>query len=224
MNSEDIMDQEVEQLKASNKQELLKLFTEAFRNYPFFSVFKFHPELERKLLKALLDYGVGIKGSWLYGIRRNGELVCASISVSSLTKPSILVLIRFIFSMMILFNISIPRILGRSKAKKLRASFKGLHKEKPKYKEQHLELMIIGTMPTHQRMGFGRKMLRFLYEKARNEGYKGIMLWTNRDAPAFSLYLKEGFKVEKEFTINEMTLCWMRLILGDSFYEGEVRK
>lgn len=89
--------------------------------------------------------------------------------------------------------------------------FEEIHKEEPRYEERHLELVILGTLPTHQRMGCGRKMLRFLVEKAREEGYKGVILAANKDTPAFHFYLKEGFIVEKEFDVGEVTLCWMRL-------------
>lgn len=213
--SKDVMNLEIkiEPLKASNKPELLEVFTEAFRDYPFFPGFKVISEPERRLLKAALDLGVGMKGSWLYGIRESSRLVCASISVSSLAKPSILSLARVAFSMIVQL-IYLRRKLGRYTLKELLAFFERVfYKEKPKYKEPHLELLIFGTVPTHQRRGFGRKMLHFLYEKARNEGYRGIILLTNPEAPAFSLYLKEGFNVEKKLTLGEMALCWMRLVL-----------
>jgi hypothetical protein len=36
-------------------------------------------------------------------------------------------------------------------------------------------------------------MLHFLYDEAKKEEYKGVILITVRDTPAFHLYLKEGF-------------------------------
>jgi GNAT superfamily N-acetyltransferase len=33
---------------------------------------------------------------------------------------------------------------------------------------------ILGTLPAYQKQGFGRRMLHFLHDKAKKEGYKGI--------------------------------------------------
>jgi hypothetical protein len=55
-------------------------------------------------------------------------------------------------------------------------------------------------------------MLNFLYNEAKREGYKGAILVADRNTPAFNLYLKEGFIVDKEFAMGEATLCWMRLV------------
>ncbi|MDI6603150.1 MAG: GNAT family N-acetyltransferase [Patescibacteria group bacterium] len=152
-------------------------------------------------MKSFINFFGETKSSLLYGIRKDNKLICASLSVDSTTKPSILRLIRFIFSL--------SRALGWQTAKKLEV----VHKEEPKYKERHLELVLLGTLPAYQKQGLGKRILHFLYDKARKEGYKGIILVTGRDTPAFHFYLKEGFIVEKEFTIGDTTLCWMRLAL-----------
>jgi len=84
-------------------------------------------------------------------------------------------------------------------------------REEPKYEGRYLELIIFGTLPAYQRQGLGRKMLNFLYNEAKSEEYKGVILVADRNTPAFSLYLKEGFIVDREFAMGEATLCWMRL-------------
>jgi hypothetical protein len=53
-------------------------------------------------------------------------------------------------------------------------------------------------------------ILKGLGEKAREGKYKGITLVADKDTPAFSLYLKEGYIVDREFKVGERTLCWMR--------------
>jgi len=201
MEDEEAMREEIqiERLKGSNEPELLELFTQAFRDYPLIPALHAKPEAIRKVVKAYLDFFGG--KSLLYEIRKENKLVCASLSVDSTTKPSVLALIRFIFFL--------SRALGWHHAKELEI----VHKEEPKYKERYLELVMLGTLPEYQRCGFGRKMLHFLYNEAKREKYKGIILVASRDTPAFHLYLKEGFIVEKEFLVGEITLCWMRLIL-----------
>jgi ribosomal protein S18 acetylase RimI-like enzyme len=190
----------IEQLKKSDKPEVLELFTQAFRDYPLLPVLSVKPEKTRKVIKAFLSFFGGVKSSWLYGIRKGNKLVCASLSVDSTTKLSILALIRFIFSL--------TCILGWHSAKELET----VHKEEPKYKERYLELVLLGTLPVYHKQGYGRRMLHFLYDKAKNEGYKGLILVATCKTPAFYFYLKEGFVMEKEFTIQGTTLCWMRLV------------
>lgn len=152
-------------------------------------------------MKAFLDFFGGSKSFLLYGIRKDNTIACASLSVDSTTEPSILALIRFIFSLW--------WALGWRSAKVLET----IHKEEPKYKEPYLELIIIGTLPKYQKQGLGRTMLHFLYEQTKRKGYKGVILVANHDTPAFQLYSKEGFVIDKEFSCREVTLCWMRLVI-----------
>ena len=82
---------------------------------------------------------------------------------------------------------------------------------------ENLEFMSFGTLLSYQRQGFGRKMLHFVYEEAKKEKYDGVNLWTVKDRPAFLLYSKEGFQVEKEFTLfGRIPLCWMRKTFTES--------
>jgi len=80
----------------------------------------------------------------------------------------------------------------------------------PRYEERYLELALLGTLPAYQRRGFGRRMLQFLYDEAKRMNYKGIVLIVDRDVPAFRLYLKEGFVVDKELAVGGRRLCRMR--------------
>jgi ribosomal protein S18 acetylase RimI-like enzyme len=190
----------IERLEKSDIPKLLELFAQAFREYPLLPALRVKPEKTRGVMKAFLDFFGGTKNSWLYGVRKNDKLVCASLSVDSTTEPSALALIRFI--------LSLAWTLGWHAGRELEA----VHKEEPKYKERYLELVILGTLPAYQKQGFGRRMLHFLYDKAKKEDHKGIILVATCDTPAFHFYLKEGFIVEKEITIGDTTLCWMRLI------------
>lgn len=196
------MEQEIriEELKGSNYSEVLELFTRAFKDYPIATTLHLETEKTRAVIETFLNFFWKTMTASLYGILKDNKLVCTSLSVDSTTKPSILSLIRFIFSLIRIFRYSARE-------------FEKVHSERPKYKERYLELVLISTLPEYQRQGFGRKMLHFLCEKTIREDYKGIILVVRRDAPAFQWYLKEKFSVEKEFLCGEVNLCWMRLIL-----------
>ncbi|MCS7145825.1 MAG: GNAT family N-acetyltransferase [Nitrososphaerota archaeon] len=209
----DFSDVEIEPLNPSNIPELVELFTKAFSGYPLIPNIEVEPKQERRILKAILDFFMSTKNSLSYGIRIEGKLVCASVSTIYPARPPIPALIRFILSMMPL-SFSLVRAYGRAafreNAWNLRRAFWG---ERRKYREPHLMLVLLGTSPEYQKMGFGRKMLRFLHGVAEGRKCVGVILTTNRASPAFNLYLKEGFRVEDEFPIGDTTICWMRLPL-----------
>jgi len=194
----------IERLGWSDRKEVLNLFTQAFAEHPLIPAIGGRTENTQSVLKAFLDLFGKTKSAQLYGIRRNDKLVCASLSVDSAEEPPVFALLRFIFAL--------SRAMGWRAAKELEA----VHKEEPKYEERYLELIILGTLPAYQRQGLGRKMLRFLYETAEQQGFQGVILVADRDTPAFHLYQEEGFKVDKEFMAGETTLCWMRYVIAKS--------
>ena len=85
-----------------------------------------------------------------------------------------------------------------------------VERHKPLLQERHLEMVMLATLPDHQRQGLGRHLLQFLYRQAMQEGYAGILLITDRDTPAYRMYRSEGFDVERKLEVAERTLCWMR--------------
>jgi ribosomal protein S18 acetylase RimI-like enzyme len=190
---------EVERLKNADRLEMLELFAQAFKNHPLIPALDAKPEATGPLMKAFLDCFGGVKNALMYGIRKEHKLVCASVSLDSKVEPSKPALMRFV--------LALYRALGWRIARE----FEVVHKEEPPYEDRYLELLIFGTLPSYQRQGLGRKMLNFLYKEAKKEGYNGMILVTDRNAPAFQLYSKEGFIVDKEFAMGEAALCWMRL-------------
>lgn len=190
----------VEELKRSDKSELLDLFTQAFAGYPLILAFGTRTKNTMAVAKAFLDFFGGTKSSLLLGIRKDDRLICGSLSMDSTEEPSVFASIRLFLALW--------RALGWRAVIELEK----FHKEEPKYDERYLELVVLGTLPAFQRQGFGRRMLQFLYNEAKRRGYKGIVLNVDRDTPAFRFYLKEGFSIDKEFTTRGITLCWMRLV------------
>jgi ribosomal protein S18 acetylase RimI-like enzyme len=188
----------VARLKGSDKLELLELLTQAFTEHPLTPTLGAKPEATRPVVNAFLNCFGEVEGSLLYGIRKDNKLVCASLSLDSTVEPSKLALMRFAFA------------LYRAVGWRITREFEVISKEEPKYKDRYLELILLGTLPAYQRQGLGRKMLRFLYDYARKENYKGMILVAYRNSHAFHLYLRHGFIVDREFNIGEATLCWMR--------------
>ena len=191
---------EVERLKSSDKTELLELLTQAFKEHPLIPALGANPEATGPVMNAFLDCFGGVERVLLYGIRKDNKLVCASVSLDSSVEPSEPALVGFVFS------------LYRALGWRIVREFEVVHKEEPKYEDRYLELVILGTLPAYQRQGLGRKMLRFLNNEAKKDGYKGVILVADCNTPAFNLYLKEGFIVDKEFAMGETTMCWMRLV------------
>ena len=193
------MKEKIKPLKRLNKDELVELLTQAYKDYPFAESYGLRPETTKNLINASSNIFLKAKGIWIYGIWKDGKLVCASLSMNSKIKLSTLMMIKFIFSLLRILKWRIVRFITV------------MLKERPIYKEHNLELVSFGTLPAYQKQGFGRKMLHFLYNRARKEKSKGINLFTVKGRTAFHLYLKEGFKVEKEFTLfGGIPLCWMR--------------
>jgi len=191
---------EVERLGRSNRLELLELLTQAFKEHPLIPALDAKPEATAPLMNAFLDCFGGARRVLLCGIRKDNRLVCASLSLDSTVEPSKPALMRFIFS------------LYRALGWRIAREFGVVHKEEPKYEDHYLEMVILGTLPAYQRQGLGRKMLNFLYNEAKREEHKGVILVADCNTPAFNLYLKEGFIVDREFAIGEATMCWMRLM------------
>ncbi|MFC1466714.1 MAG: GNAT family N-acetyltransferase [Candidatus Brachytrichaceae bacterium NZ_4S206] len=189
---------QVEQLEHSSKSEVLDVFTQAFAERPLIPAVGTQTKNVQGVLKAFLDFFGGTKQAQLHGIRESSRLVCAALSVDASEEPSAFALFRFISAL--------SRAMGWRAAKELEV----VHKERPKHTGHYLELVLLGTLPEYQGRGFGRGMLRFLIETAKRQGFKGVILVADRDTPAFRFYLKEGFTADKEFTLGETALCWMR--------------
>ena len=191
---------EVERLESSDKPELLNLFTQVFEEHPLIPAVGAKPEATRPVMNAFLDCFGGTRNSLLCGIRKDNKLACATVSLDSTVRPSKSALIGFIFA------------LVQAVGWRMVREFEAVVREEPKYEDRYLELIIFGTLPAYQRQGLGRKMLNFLYNEAKRQGYKGVILVADRNTPAFNLYLKEGFSVDRVFIMGEATLCWMHLV------------
>jgi len=192
------MDGTIEELHLSARPALLDVFTRAFTAQAFMPSIGSRPGTVRAVMKAFLRFFGRYRSLALRGIRLDGRIVCGSVSTDATEEPSIL--------SVGIFLVELVRALGWHTT----TEFDTIHKEQPKYDGRYLELVLLGTLPSCQGRGLGRRMLRSVCDEAKRRGLAGVILLTSRDAPAFRLYTKFGFTVDNEFPFGDVTLCWMR--------------
>ena len=140
-----------------------------------------------------------MKGSLLYGMRKEGKLVCAVLAVDSSSEPSSLPLMRFIFSLALAMGLEAGQ------------GMEAARKEAPEEPGRFLEVNLIGILPEYRRQGIGKQMLDFLRAEAKRQGFDGLVAIAIRDSAGFNLYRSVGFVLEKEFATAGTPQCWMRL-------------
>jgi ribosomal protein S18 acetylase RimI-like enzyme len=186
----------VERLTKGAKGEFTQTLTEAFAQHPLLRGDVVEDAVAQ--MEALIDFHWRKKSLLLCGIKTDQGLVCGAICVDAREDPSLLALAQL--------GWRVTRTLGRRAIGPLL----DVERHKPLHQERHLEMAVLGTVPAFQRQGHGRRVLRFLYREALQEGYSGILLVVDRDTPAFRLYRSEGFEAEREFDVGLQRLCWMR--------------
>jgi ribosomal protein S18 acetylase RimI-like enzyme len=188
----------VEKLTKRARGELMEVFTRAFEEHPLVAALGGGAGEEGALVKALAGFHWGRDSLLLFGIRTDEGLACGGLCVDPREDPSPLALVRLAWN--------IARAAGWGAVGELL----DIERRKPLFRDRFLELAMMGTLPEHQHRGFGRALLRALYEGAAREGYEGVVLLTDRDTPAFDLYRSEGFEMEKAFRAGAQNLCWMQ--------------
>jgi len=186
------------ELNNSDESELIKIMTNSFSKLPQLSVLIKKPNKTEKFMKNLINLFKTTGKVKMFGIKKDGRILCCSFCVDSDAKPNVLSLLKFGFNMFIL--------LGFSGLKELYVC----DKNKPKYGKKCLELMLFGTLDNYQKKGLGKLMLDHLYDYARKNNYGGVTGVTNNIRPSFRFYIKEGWIIDKEFNTNDYRFCWVR--------------
>ena len=187
----------IEELDVLDKAEVLGVLRQAFAAHPLLP-----PDTPEKKTAAFLDLLLETFGetenAYLHGIREKGSLACVSFSLDTRAEPGGLAMVRFFFKLF--------RILGWRLARHFIRAFA----KRPKYDAPYLDLMLLGTSPSFQGRGFGRRTLRFLYGFAEERGCQGVILGVAKETPAYGFYCTERFVVDKEVHFGAMPLCNMR--------------
>jgi len=187
----------VEKLDITQREEILVVLKQAFATHPLLPP-DTPIEKTQALLELILDSFGSTDRAYLFGIRNEKQLVCVSFSVDSHYEPRGLALVRFF--------VRLFRILGW----RLTRDFIRIFAHRPKYEDSYLDLNLLGTLPKFHGQGYGRSMLRFLFDFAPTQNYHGVILAVDKETPAFHLYCQEGFIFDKEISLRKRTLCHLR--------------
>jgi ribosomal protein S18 acetylase RimI-like enzyme len=191
----------VQRLTKRAREELIQVLTLAFQQHPLVTGLGDRGGEAIALVKALVGFHWRKASLLLCGIRTDDGLACGAVCVDTREDPSPSALARLAWD------------VNKAAGRRALGELLDVDRRKPLYRERHLELVMMGTLPAHQRQGLGRALLHWLYREAVTDGYRGVLLVTDRDTPAFDLYRSEGFEVEREFRAGAQKLCWMRRAL-----------
>lgn len=191
----------VVELSKQDEPEYMDIIIQAFHDLPQIPILIEKPEKTERIIKKLVKLYEKTGTIKVFGIRENDKIICVGFCIDSDSKPGLFKVLRF--------GVSLFTTLGLEGIRE----FWVYNKNKPEYEKKCLELFFYGTRATHQRQGYGARMLQFLYEYAKKSGYGGVTGVTNTSRPAFHFYMRGGWIVDKEFRIGKYTLCWVRYIV-----------
>lgn len=194
-------DYEVIELPETNEPEYMQIIIKAFQDSPQVPVLMERPQHTGRIIRNLLNIYKKNGSIKTFGIKKNQDLICVGICIDSDSKPA--------FFRTLVFGITIFRTLGYRGVR----HFWSYTKNKPHYKKRCLELIFYGTRSKDQKKGYGRSMLNFLYDYAKKNEYDGVTGATNTSRPAFKFYMRDGWIVDREFRIENYTICWVRRVV-----------
>ena len=194
-------EQEIVELFEENEPEYMEIIIKAFHDSPQVPALIKTPKHTEAVLRSLIKLYKKTSPIKVFGIKKDDALICVGLCIDSDSKPVFFRTVRFGFSLL--------RTLGLTGVNQ----FWIYNKNKPTYDKKYLELVFYGTRSVFQQKGYGRSMLNFLYNYAKMNGYGGLTGVTNTSRPAFHFYMRDGWIVDREFTIGGYTICWVRRIV-----------
>jgi GNAT superfamily N-acetyltransferase len=184
-------------LESADKPAAMAVLREAFATHPMLPPGTSAKTAERLMVLMMNTFGRHETAA-LHGIHREGTLACVALTLPNGLEPKGLALVFFLVRLCLVLGWRLLRDFARAMS------------SQPKYDQPYLDLMLLGTLPTHHRRGLGRAMLRFIYAMAESQGYRGVTLAVAKDTPAHRLYLEEGFVDVAEVPMRSLVLCHMR--------------
>jgi len=192
---------ELMKLKQIDYEEALKIFTLSFSDGPQLPALYDNPELTDSIMRLLFNLYKGSGNTWRCGLKINDRLISVAHCVDATAKPKKIMTLKFALA------------LFRRSGFKIIKQIMIYDKNKPIYDGPNLEIMLYGTLPEYQKQGYGKELMEFIYSEAKKQGYKGVTGITNKSKPAYRFYMKNDWFVDKEFSINNHTLCWVRRLI-----------
>ncbi len=194
-------DHEVIELHERDEPEYMQIIIKAFQESPQVPALMEKPKHTGIIIRKIFSMYKKSGSIKTFGIKKDKDFLCVGICIDSDSKPE--------FFRTIIFGLTVLRTLG----------YKGVHqfwaynKNKPDYEKRCLELIFYGTLSKDQQKGYGRSMLKFLYDYAKKNGYGGVTGATNTSRPAYHFYMRDGWTVDTQFTIEKHIICWVRRIV-----------
>lgn len=195
------LEHKVVELEKQDEQEYMEIIIQAFRDSPQMPALITKPKQTTTILFHLLKLYEKTGTIKVFGIKKNDMMICVGLCVDSDVKPGVSQLMKFAVS--ILLNLGFHGLY----------QFWAYNKNKPHYEKKYLELLFYGTHTSYQQQGYGASLLQYLYRYAKENGYGGVIGVTNTSRPAFRFYKKTGWVVDKEFQVENYTICWVRYIV-----------
>ena len=189
------------ELSDSHEKDIIHISSKAFSEAPQIPVLIEKPNHTKTIFENLYYMYKGTGKTRSFGIKKSDKLVCVGFCIDSDLKPKFIKKNKF--------GLILLKTLGFDGLRQ----FIKCEKNKPDYDKVCLELVLYGTLPSYQKQGLGRQMLNFLYDYAKKNNYGGVTGVTNSIRPAFKLYMRDGWIVDKEFYISNYKLCWVRRIV-----------
>lgn len=193
-----VLEHTVVEIHTQDEPHYVDIIIKAFHDSPQVPALIEKPEHTGTVIRSLIKLYEKTGTIKIFGIKKDDMLICVGLCIDSNSKPG--------FFKTMTFGVSLLKTLGIKGV----FQFWIYHKNKPSYDKKCLELLFYGTRSAYQRKGYGRLMLDFLYEHARKNGYGGVTGVTNSSRPAFNLYMKDGWIVDKKFDIDIYSIYWMR--------------
>lgn len=192
----------VEELNFADVEEIAELFADSFKKSHFVRIInsKKDPFLYG-FFKASLNLFRNDKTARIFGIKSNGKVVCASLISDAGNYLGLIDTVRFIFSLLVWIGI-LPAL------RLLKFFFYAVGSTS--HNKNFIDFILFGTLAGYQKSGLGTKMLKYIYGYAKNKKSEGLILTCIGDSPAYGLYIKEGFKVERKEQLYSTTLNFMR--------------
>lgn len=194
-------DHKVTELYERDEPEYMEIIIKAFQESPQVPALIDKPKHTGIIIRKIINMYKKNGSIKIFGAKKNNTLLCVGICIDSDGKPSLFGIF--------LFGCTVLRTLGYRGVRQ----FWLYNKNKPDYEKRCLELIFYGTLSKDQQKGYGRSMLNFLYDYAKKNGYGGVTGATNTSRPAYHFYMRNGWIVDKQFTLENHTICWVRRIV-----------
>ena len=205
-NSKSEGEEGIKRLDMSYFENMWRVHSEAFRkDLPLLKILHYRSEDLYLMHKVMDKLFISDENVYAYGYFKGERLSCVAFCMNSKWRPRI----RQIFES----GIDMLRELGPIKAyRALRFGVLLYIKSWPTI--PCMRLVSIGSDDNARGKGLGTKMLCFIGEEFRKQGYRFIQLEVEDVNPSKRLYLREGYEVYKHFKIDGVSWSVMIQSLG----------